>query len=150
MSENLPAVATSGHVTGTSIDNKIAGISGSRAMFATSFDTSDRAGQVKLIGAIGEAEPIDEYLGETINLVDYVAQIVEFVNEDGEMQEGVRIVLIDDEGKSYAAMSDGLMKSLQTFVSVMGSPATWPEPLPIKVVEVKSRRGFKFFTAKLV
>lgn len=73
MSENLPAVAT-GHTTGTSIDNKIAGISGSRAMFATSFNTDDRAGQVKLIGAIGEAEPIDEYLGETIMLTDYVAR----------------------------------------------------------------------------
>lgn len=131
------------------IENRMAGLSGNRQMFATSFDTSNKEGQIKLLGAINDAEPIDEHLDEVINLTDFVAQIVEFVDEAGEMQEGIRVVLLDDAGNSYAAMSEGILKSLQTFVSVLGDPAGWKEPLPIKIVRVKSRRGFQFFTAKL-
>lgn len=131
------------------IENRMAGLAGTRQMFATSFDTSDKAGQIKLLGAINDAEPIDEHLDEVINLTDFVAQVVEFVDEAGEMQEGIRVVIIDDEGNSYAAMSEGILKSLQTFVSVLGDPSGWEEPLPIKIVRVKSRRGFQFFTAKL-
>ena len=149
MSENLPAVSESNTVTGTTIDKKMDAFTGVRTTFASSFNTDSREGQIKLIDAMGSAEQLSDHLGETIMLTDYVAQVVEFIDTEGVVQEGIRLVLIDKDGNAFAAMSDGLMRSIQTYVSVMGPANTWPEPLPVKAVEAKSRRGFKFLTLKL-
>jgi len=45
-----------------------------------------------------------------------------------------------------------LVNALKSIVSALGGrlPAEWPEPLPIKVVEGKSRKGFKFFDVVVV
>ena len=131
------------------VDNRMAAINGTRQVFASSFQADDKEGKLKLLSALNEAEDVSDHLDETINLVDYVAQVVEFVDENGEVSEGIRVIILDSEGKSFAALSDGLLKALQTIISVMGHPSTWDEPLPIKVVRERSRRGFFFYTVKL-
>ena len=66
-----------------------------------------------------------------------------------ELRQGRMIILVDDEGNAYHAISDGIFKSLQTYCGLLGNPNTWPEPVAIIVDEKRSRRGFKFMTIKL-
>ena len=142
VSDNLPARAEHG----TTVDVKLNALSGARQTIVSSFDTHTDEGQLALMDAITNAEPLNEHLDETINLVDFVAQAVEFANEAGEMEEGVRVILIDADGSAYAALSDGVRRSIETFIGVKGDPTTWTAPLPVKAIEKKSRRSFKFIT----
>ena len=142
VSDHLPARAESA----TSVDVKLAALSGSRQTMISSFDSNTEDGQLSLMDAITNAEPLNEHLGETINLVHFVAQAVEFANEKGEMEEGVRCILIDEDGSAYAALSDGVRRSIETFIGVKGDPANWSAPLPVQAVEKKGRSGFRFMT----
>lgn len=103
------------------------------------------------LNAVTNASPISEHLGETINLVHVVVQAVTIVDDKtGEATDAVRAILLDADGSAYAATSDGLMGSLRDVFGIMGQPDTWPEPLPIKVVEKRGRSGFRFYKIELV
>ena len=107
----------------------------------------DMASKVKTLNAMTAAEPISEHLNKPIKLANFVCQAVEINDEKtGESLDAVRVILIDDQGKSYAAISDGIMGSLRDLVSILGEPSVWESPLPVKVIEQKSRKGFRFFS----
>ena len=144
-STNLPARAS-----GVSTDNKLAGISGERAMFHSSFDRTTPEGKIQTYDAMSNAVPVADHLGETINFVHFAAMVVEIADDKtGELNEAIRVILIDDKGVAYAAVSDGLLRSLQNIVSIFGDPSTWDAPLPIQVVEERGRSGFRYMTVKL-
>lgn len=103
------------------------------------------------LNAVTNAEPVNEHLGETINLVHVVAQAVTLVDDKtGVATDAIRAILLDANGSAYAAVSDGLMGSLRDVFGIMGQPSTWVEPLPIRVVEKRGRSGFRFFKIELV
>ena len=115
-----------------------------------SFALDSQESKVRALDALTNAEPVGDHLDETINLRDVMVQATTMVDEaTGEERDALRTILIADDGSAYAAMSDGLFKALQNFFGILGQPATWVEPLPVKVVEVKGRKGFKFFTIKI-
>jgi hypothetical protein len=120
--------------------------SGTLALYS-SIKTDDKVGQLALLSAISDAEPLNEHVGETIQLKDFVLQATTVVDEQTkEERDAVRIILIDADGTALACVSDGMVKALQNMVAIMGQPGTWDEPLAIKVVEKRSRRGFRFMT----
>ena len=124
--------------------------SGNMGVFST-FKGQDFATKKKVLAAMTDAEPIAGHLGETIKLSNVVAQAVEVANEQtGELNDSVRVILVDDKGKAYVGTSDGLFRSLQNIFGILGEPDSWDESLAVKVVEEKSRKGFRFFTIKLV
>lgn len=43
-----------------------------------------------------------------------------------------RTVLIDAEGKSYTATSNGVYNSVSRIVAMFGDPSTWTEPLNVR------------------
>jgi Phage Single-stranded DNA-binding protein len=103
------------------------------------------------LNAVTNASPISEHLGQTINLVHVVAQQVTIVDTaTGEANDAIRAILLDADGSAYAATSDGIMGSLRDVFGIMGQPSTWPEPLPIRVVEKRGRQGFRFYKIELV
>jgi hypothetical protein len=126
-------------------------LSGARANVVSSFEGSDFETLIKVASVVGNAEPISDHLGETINLRNYVAQAteVESLSKPGTMDAVVRIVLVDDELNAYAAISVGIAKSLENLVGIVGKPATWQGPIPIKVVSKKGKRG-NYYTVQYV
>jgi hypothetical protein len=105
------------------------------------------------LAATSGSEPIADHLKETILLDNWVIQPVEIADENGELQQTARVTLVDTtNGKSYHATGMTLVNSLKSIVAALGNrlPSEWPEPLPVKVVESRTRKGFKFFDLQVV
>jgi len=106
------------------------------------------------LGATSSSLPISDHLKETILLDNWVLTPIEIVDDKtGELMKSVRVTLVDStNGKSYHGTGMPLVNALKSIVSALGGklPAEWPEPLPIKVIEGKSRKGFKFFDVQVV
>lgn len=85
----------------------------------------------------------DDILGQSFNLSQFYIHPVRIAgNTPGEIIDTVRIVLFDDNGRGVAVTSEGIARSMATLLSMVG-PGPWPEPIAIKVIEVKTRKGFK-------
>ena len=132
------------------VAEKISGLHNSGQMIFCTFDASTAEGKARLYAAISDSEQLEDNLNKTIQLVDIVG-VPASVTDDatGEIREVLRLVLIGKDGKRYSAISDGLYSSLQNIMAIYGPPGLWDAPLAIKVVSGKSRRGFRYFTAKL-
>lgn len=114
-------------------------------------DTSTREGKIKLYSALQNAEKLDEHLNEPLAMSNAVAQAVQVTDDQtGEVSTTVRVIIVTADGKAYAATSPTLAAGLNTMFGIFGTPNTWDAPLTIKVVERRSRRGFKFFSIEPV
>lgn len=92
-----------------------------------------------------------ELVGKTINLRHVIVHVVELEDEKtGEMTEQNRVVLITEEGESYAAISSGLMRSLENIIAMFGTPDVWEGPIPVQLVEKRSRAGFRFYSLNVL
>lgn len=129
----------------------IQGMNNPAAGFYSSIKSDDFASRMNVARALTTSEPLDENLGKTINLVDFIIQPVDLANQQtGEVQTAPRVVLIGDDGQAYHATSIGLLSSLRNIVTALGEPSTWPQPVGISVVKQKGNNGYSFFTVKFV
>ena len=111
-----------------------------------------RKSAVAIYNAINnKGESLDDHKGEIIEAVNVAAHPVTLTDENtGEIVEALRVVIIDKNGKNYDAVSQGIASSLQKIFGIVGMPPWNDEPLKIKVVEQKTRKGFKTNTIELV
>ncbi len=110
-------------------------------------DTSTFDGKVKLYSALQNAEKLADHLNEPLHMVNAVAQSVQVTDEQtGEMTNSARVIIVTDDDKAYAATSPTLLAGLNTMFGIFGTPNTWKQPIAIKVVERRSRRGYKFYS----
>lgn len=94
---------------------------------------------------------LDECVNMTIMAKDVYAESLQFVDEKtGEIQPGVRIVIIDTEGNSYGCCAMGVFSALKKLFKVFGMP-TWEEGIAVTPYTVPSRRvpNGKVLTLKL-
>lgn len=71
------------------------------------------------------------------------AEDCQFTNtETGEVTEGVRVVLISDDGKSYSCASKGVVSSLTKLFAIFGDASTWKSPI-IMVPKLVSKSADK-------
>lgn len=130
-------------------DKQMAALAGKRDEFMTTLDTSTDAGKAALYNALSDAEALSDHLNVPIEFAGYSAQIVEFADEDGVLQEGMRIIITSSNGKSYASMSNGIVKALKNIVAVFGDPSSWDSPKTVRAVE-EGKKPRAYYTLKLV
>lgn len=117
----------------------------------TTIDMSTDEGKDAVYSALQDAAKIDEHLNEVIHLKDVVTQNMQMVNEQtGELQNTVRVILIDADGNAYTAISSVIMSAINTMFSVYGMPSTWSAPKDVVVTERRSRNGRRFFNLSVV
>lgn len=111
-----------------------------------------RASAVAIYNAVNnKGDSLDDHKGEVLEIVNFAAHPVSLVDENtGEIVNALRVVLIDKKGKNYDAVSQGIASSLQKIIAIVGMAPWDVEPLKIKVVEQKTRKGFKTNTIELV
>ncbi len=98
-----------------------------------------------------KGESLDDHKNEVLEIVNFAAHPVSLVDENtGEVVDALRIVLVDKKGVNYDAVSQGIASSLQKIIAIVGMAPWDAEPLKIKVVEQKTRKGFKTNTIELV
>lgn len=85
---------------------------------------------------------LSEYIGEVINLKDIVAHPIQLVDENtGELLDALRVVLIDADGTSYEAVSNGVSNAINRILQIFGQPDTWAEPIKVKAIQKQTRNG---------
>ena len=110
-------------------------------------DTSTFDGKVRLYSALQNAEKLADHLNEPLHMVNVVAQSVQVTDEQtGEMINSARVIIVTDDDKAYAATSPTLLAGINTMFGIFGTPNTWEKPIVVKVVECRSRRGYKFYS----
>lgn len=113
------------------------------------FDTTTMDGKMALYNAMQTSDKVDEHLNEPLHVTNVLAQSIEVVNrETGEINSSTRVVIHAEEG-DFAAASPTLAHAFGNLFAIFGTPDTWTAPLTLKVVERKSRRGYKFFDLEL-
>lgn len=114
------------------------------------FDTTSMDGKMALYSAMQTSDKVDEHLNEPLHVTNVLAQAIEVANQEtGEINSSIRVVIHAEEG-DFAATSPTLAHAFGNLFAIFGTPDTWNHPLVLKVVEKKSRRGFKFFDLELV
>ena len=109
-----------------------------------SFEPTTKEDKIKLYNAFNSpTEKIGNLINQKIDVVDVVLAHVELVNDKtGELEDSVRTILIDKDGKSYDATSSGIYNSVLTILSVFGSlHFEQDEPLTVVVKQIKTKRG---------
>lgn len=113
------------------------------------FDTSSMDGKMALYNAMQTSDKIDDHLNELLHVTNVLAQAIEVANQEtGEINTSTRVVVHAEEG-DFAAASPTLAHAFGNLFAIFGTPDTWSSPLALKVVEKKSRRGYKFFDLEL-
>ncbi len=114
------------------------------------FNTDTMDGKMALYNAMQTAEKMDEHLNEPLHVTNVLAQSIDVANQEtGEINPSTRVVIHAEEG-DFAASSPTLAHAFGNLFAIFGTPDTWGHPLVLKVVEKRSRRGFKFFDLELV
>lgn len=114
------------------------------------FDTATMDGKMALYNAMQTSDRVDEHLNEPLHVTNVLAQSIEVVNrETGEINSSTRVVIHAEEG-DFAAASPTLAHAFGNLFAIFGTPDAWTVPITLKVVERKSRRGYKFFDLELV
>ena len=114
------------------------------------FDTSTTDGKMALYNAMQTTDKVDDHLNEPLHVANVLAQAIEVANlETGEINPSTRVVIHAEEG-DFAAASPTLAHAFGNLFAIFGTPDTWNQPLVLKVVEKKSRRGYKFFDLELL
>lgn len=95
----------------------------------------------------------DKRIADCINMKirakDLYIEVVNCTNEEtGEVTACPRIVIIDDKGISYQAVSIGIYSALKKAIQVFGPP-TWVEPVTLEVKQV-TKGNKKMLTLNVV
>ena len=78
-----------------------------------------------------------EVVNQTIAVRHIYCEIIDVTNkETGEVTKAPRIVIIDDEGKSYQCVSNGVFNSIKKLFQIKGMPDRWEKPVDMAVKQV--------------
>ena len=93
--------------------------------------------KANLFNAINNPEQrLADCINMTIKAKDLYIEIVNCTNEEtGEITACPRIVIIDEEGVSYQAVSLGIYSALKKVIQIFGVP-TWEKPIALEVKQV--------------
>lgn len=93
--------------------------------------------KAKLFNAMNNPdERVSAMINKVIMAKDLYIEIVNCTNQEtGEVTACPRIVIIDDKGKSYQAVSIGIYSALKKVIQVFGAP-TWEKPIPLEVKQI--------------
>ena len=134
----------------TDVVAAIQGLNNPDSAFYTSVKGTDFAAKKAVASALTSSEPIDEHLGETIAMRNVIVMPVDLANAQGEVNTAPRVIVIAEDGKAYHATSVGMLSAIRNLFATLGEPDSWPEAVPIKVVQQKGNNGYKYFTINLV
>lgn len=90
--------------------------------------------RVNVLNTLGAATPIKENLNKVIQLANIIVQPVEMADQEtGVLGEVPRVTLVDVKGNGYYGTSAPLYRALMDILFIMGEPAEWATPLPVKI-----------------
>lgn len=145
--------------TNTEIVPTVANITGMQpGTMVTSFkpNPEDRATSAKIFNAMNNpGHRISGCINQTLSIVDYLVEVMEMPEKDkegnltGNINDVPRVVLVDDKGEAYQAVSVGTYNALKNCILVCGD-APWNPPVKLKVKQVPVGQGNSMLTFDMV
>ena len=113
------------------------------AMYCSLKDDGTAKSKGRIFNAINSPDKkLSDVIGETINLTNIVAHTIELIDEEtGELIQALRVVLVDDKGVTYEAVSGGVANAISRLLQIYGQPETWIEPIKVKARQKATRNG---------
>lgn len=109
-----------------------------------SFETTDTAGKKALYNALnGDCASIADNVGKEIVISDVVVARSQTTDDNGEVKDSARTILIGPDGNRYASSSFGVLRSIIGLCQAFGS-LHFDEPLTIIPIDVKTKKGHTF------
>lgn len=106
-----------------------------------SFRAEDMKSKVRLFNAMNQPKyKVSDMINKKIKLKDVILMNVQMEGEDGEMDTGIRSVLIDADGNAYNATSNGIFSSLTNLYMIFGT-LHFEDPLEILISQIPTKRG---------
>lgn len=101
--------------------------------------------------AINNSEPIADNLRKTIRVANVIVQPVTMEDsKTGQMMAQPRVILIDDAGKAFHAISGPLFRDVQNWFALVGQPKEWPTGFVLPVTVSREGSGdSRYFTSKI-
>lgn len=127
------AIAT--HAEADDIDF-IGGFTSRETMFC-SMEPKDDKERAMLFNAMNNPDKrLGDCINTTIKMKDLFCEVVSLENKNtGEIDKCPRIVIIDDKGVGYAAVSLGIYSALKKIIALYGPP-TWEQPVPVEIKQL--------------
>lgn len=111
----------------------------------------DNRSRVTLYNACSSPEKLSSMINKRIKLMHVYVEIIQVKSEmSGEMVNAPRIILIDDHGKGYQAVSTGIYNSIKRIFSLFGNPANWDQPHTIEVKHIDLKDGQHTFGLEVI
>ena len=116
--------------------NIVADMTTAKTQFTSMVAKTDEE-KAKLFNAMNNPdERISDNINKVIKAKDLYIEVVNCTNtETGEVTACPRIVIIDDKGRSYQAVSIGIYSALKKVIQVYGAP-TWATPIKLEVKQI--------------
>lgn len=113
----------------------------SRSTFC-SIQGGDRATLAKVYNAMNNPQhKVGDFINKVIKVKDVFVEVIDLPNEEtGVIESAPRVVLIDDKGEAYQAVSQGIFNAVKNAMQVFGRP-TWDDPLPCLIKQVSVKNG---------
>lgn len=112
------------------------------AMVCSIEPSGDRKKDAQIFSALNNPEfRLANFINKRIKVKNVLVEIRDLLNEEsGEIETAPRVVLIDEDGKAYQAVSKGIFNAVKNAYSVFGQ-APWEPVLEIEVKQVAVGRG---------
>lgn len=121
-----------------------------RAAYCT-MQAADNKARVTLFNACTNPLKISDMINKRIKVLHIYAEIIQVVSEQtGEMVNVPRVILIDEQGKGYQAVSIGIYNAVKRMIALFGSPAEWDKPHTVEVQNVSLANGQHTFNLLMV
>lgn len=147
MSENTNEIAVISDPS--ALSNEITGLTNGVQGFYSSFVGDDHETKLAVLQAMTDSVAIADNLNKKIMVVNIVIQQVDMLDEKtGEVKAQPRVILIDDKGTAFHGISGPLFRDVKNWFGVLGMPATWPAPLPVKITRQGSGNS-QYFKASI-
>lgn len=116
-----------------------------------SMQAVDNRARVTLYNACNQPDKIANHINETIKVLHVYAEIIPVTNKvTGAIDKAPRVVLIDEQGKGFQAVSLGIYNAVKQLIHMFGDPSTWTAPHTVKVINVPLDGGQHTFSLKMV
>lgn len=124
-------------------------IAGTGEVIVTSLTMNDLQEKKKVFNAMNNTDyALSEHLEQPIKVVDYLIHDCDIEDDNGDTNHAKRLVLFDDEGKTYSTVSNSTYDAFGKIVTIFGEPSEWNGEISIKALEKKSRK-YKFITLEV-
>lgn len=102
----------------------------------------DRKTKAKLYNASNNPDhKVGDFINKSIKVKDVLVETIDLVNDEtGEVERAPRVVLIDDKGRAYQAVSLGIFNAVKKAIQIFGEP-TWDEPIEFTVKQISVKNG---------